>query len=106
MKKVYICSPLRGDYNSNINNACLYSRYLVNLGYLPVTPHIYFTRFLDDTKPKEREKAIELGLHLLRFCDELWIFGDHISEGMVKEVDLAKYLNIPITRIKNENLHL
>ena len=51
MKKIYICSPLSGDYEKNIENAKRYSRYVVLKGLIPVTPHIYFTQFLDDKKP-------------------------------------------------------
>ena len=41
MKKVYICSPCRGDYENNIQRAKEYSRAAVEKGVIPVTPHIY-----------------------------------------------------------------
>lgn len=40
MKKVYICSPCRGDYENNIQRAKEYSRAAVEKGVIPVTPHI------------------------------------------------------------------
>lgn len=40
MKKVYICSPCRGDYENNIQRAKEYSRAAVQKGVIPVTPHI------------------------------------------------------------------
>ena len=43
MKKVYICSPCRGDYENNIQRAKEYSRAAVEKGVIPVTPHIYLT---------------------------------------------------------------
>ena len=48
MKKVYICSPCRGDYENNIQRAKEYSRAAVEKGVIPVTPHIYLTQFMDD----------------------------------------------------------
>ena len=39
MKKVYICSPCRGDYENNIQRAKEYSRAAVEKGVIPVTPH-------------------------------------------------------------------
>lgn len=57
MKKVYICSPCRGDYENNIQRAKEFSRAAVERGCIPVTPHIYLTQFMDDTVPAEREQG-------------------------------------------------
>lgn len=99
-KKVYICSPLRGDYASNIKNARLYSRYAALLGVIPITPHLLYPQFLDDTDTKERELGLRCGLELLKICDELWAFGDKPSEGMTAEIALAKELDIPIRKVE------
>lgn len=61
MKKVYICSPCRGDYENNIQRAKEYSRAAVEKGVIPVTPHIYLTQFMDDNVPEERELALKKG---------------------------------------------
>lgn len=61
MKKVYICSPCRGDYENNIQRAKEYSRAAVEKGVIPVTPHIYLTQFMDDNVPEERELALKIG---------------------------------------------
>ena len=56
---VYICSPYsHGCINTNIENARKYSRFAVDKHYLPITPHIYFTQFMDDTVSEEHETAI------------------------------------------------
>lgn len=98
MKKlVYICSPCRGDYEKNIDNAATYSRAAFRKGYIPITPHLYFTRFMDDTNDKERSMAMDAGLQLLLMCSEVWVFGlDHPSEGMQAEIALAIRHGIPI----------
>ena len=96
-KMVYICSPCRGDYEKNIDNAVTYSRMAFQMGYIPITPHIYFTRFMDDTNSKERNVAMGAGLQLLLLCSEIWVFGlDHPSEGMQAEIALAIRHNIPV----------
>ena len=96
-KKIYICSPCRGDYEKNIDNAATYSGICFRMGYIPVTPHIYFTRFMDDTNSKERSMAMEAGKQLLLECSEVWVFGlDHPSEGMQEEIALALRHGIPI----------
>lgn len=96
-KLIYICSPCRGDYETNIDNAITYSGICFRMGYIPVTPHIYFTRFADDTNSKERSMAMEAGMQLLLECSEVWVFGlDHPSEGMQEEIALAIRHGIPI----------
>lgn len=88
MKKVYICSPLKGDIQGNIERARKYCREaLLNDGCIPIAPHTYFTQFLDDTNAIERTIGMECGIELLDMCDELWVFGDTISEGMRAEID-------------------
>lgn len=73
MKKIFICSALRGDLKTNITMAEEYCRWaMITHGVLPIAPHVYFTRFLDDDSPDERELGIRAGLELLRDCNELW----------------------------------
>ena len=94
---IYICSPLRGDYDTNIDNAIAYSGAAFRLGYIPITPHIYFTRFMNDENSKERSMAMDAGLQLLRMCSEVWVFGlDHPSEGMQAEIAEAIRTGIPV----------
>ena len=87
MKKVFICSPLKGNMEQNIENARRYAREAILAGYLPIVPHIYFTQFLDDLKEEERALGIKAGGELIDVCDELWVFGEP-SEGMKKEIEV------------------
>lgn len=96
MKWIYICSPLRGDYEANTAAAIRYCREVALEGNFPVAPHIYCPRFLDDTKPEEREQGMKIGLELLKKCDEVRVYGEHISEGMQAELDAASLLFIPV----------
>lgn len=56
---------------------------------------------LNDSIPKEREIGMAAGLSLLWFCDELWVFGDEISEGMKSEIQFCRNLNIPVRKIRD-----
>ena len=103
MKKVYICSPLRGDITGNIERAINYCKEAEEEDVLPIAPHIYFTRFMDDTIPEKRERAMKMGIELLDMCDELWIYGDTISEGMRAEIDyFEEHYNRKIAYKNNE----
>ncbi len=41
---------------------------------------------------------MEMGRELLTICDELWVFGDRISEGMAAEIELAEGLSLRVRR--------
>lgn len=94
--KIYICSPFRGDTEVNTQNAISYCRFAVKQGCFPIAPHIWLTRFLDDTDRSEREIGISFGLRLLAGCREVWVFGSRISEGMRKEITEAERRSIPV----------
>lgn len=93
---VYICSPYAGDIEKNTENARKYSRFAVDSHCLPITPHIYFTQFMDDTIPEERDTAIFMNWVLMSKCAELWVFGEIISAGMQSEIDRAKRKHLKI----------
>ena len=91
--RIFICSKLRGNIKQNIERAKRFSRYVLMQGHIPFTPHIYFTQFLDELNEEERNQGINAGLEWLKLCDEVWVFDQEISEGMKKEIELAKKLN-------------
>ena len=87
---VYICSPFAGDIEVNIHNARRYSRFAVDSGYLPITPHLLYPQFLDESNQRERDLGMFFGLVLMDKCAEVWVFGDYISAGMQVEIGQAK----------------
>ena len=99
---VYICSPYSGDTERNVENARRYSRFAVDRHYLPITPHIYFTQFMDDNVPEERNTAIFMNWVLMSKCVELWVFGETISSGMKAEIDRAKRKKMKIRYFTEE----
>lgn len=103
MKKVYICSPLGGDVERNLQRAKKYTEYALKCGTAPVVPHFY-ALCLDDNNPKEREIGMAAGLSLLWFCDEMWIFGDEVTEGMRSEMQFCKNLNIRTRTIRESEV--
>ena len=58
--------------------------------------HLMFPRFMNDFDAAEREKAMSMSLDVLARCDELWCFGEKLSEGMVEELIFAKKYMIKI----------
>ena len=87
---VYICSPYAGDVKANVLNARRYCRFAVDTGYIPIAPHLYFPRFMNDANPRERDLALFMDIVLLTKCAQLWVFGETISKGMGIEIEKAK----------------
>lgn len=103
MKKVYICAPLGGDVKGNLEKAKLYTEYALRCGVAPVTPHFY-ALCLNDIDPKEREIGRAAGMSLLWFCDELWIFGDEVTDGMKAEIDFCRSLSLKTRKIRDSEI--
>ena len=105
VKKIYVCSRLAGDIENNIEKAKGYARFVVKeYGAIPIAPHIYFTQFLDDNLPEDRAFGTMAGLMLLSDCDELWYFGDSVSQGMVREIIAAKEQGIPVRYVSDQEI--
>ena len=96
MKKVFICSPYRGDIKENTKIAREFGRLAAMCEYVPIIPHLVFPQFLDDNDPKERILGITLGAELLKVCDMMWVVGSKVTKGMQFEIDAAKALKLPV----------
>ncbi len=99
---VFICSPLAGDVEHNLEQARRYCRFAVTKGAIPLAPHLLFPQFMDDGDKTQRNLAIFMGLVLLSKCHELWCFGNKISPGMAIELEKAKRLGIPVRHFSGE----
>ena len=103
MRRAYICSPLSGNISGNIENAKRYARYIFKCGMAPVIPHFY-ALVLNDEIPDERKLGMQAGISLLWVCDEVWVFGNQITDGMKKEIRFAEKLNIKVRYISENAL--
>lgn len=93
---VFICSPLAGNMEQNLENARRYSKYAVEQGAIPLAPHLLFPQFMDDADRTQRELGIFFGLVLMGKCDEMWVFGSTVSAGMKTEIAKARKRGLPI----------
>ena len=91
---VYICSPFSGDIEGNTKKAREYSRFAVDQGTIPLAPHLLLPQFMSEQT--ERELAMFMDMVLLGKCEEIWVFGSHISNGMAAEIEIAKQKNMKI----------
>lgn len=97
---VYICSPYSGNVERNTMNARRFSRFAVDQGAIPLTPHLLFPQFLSEET--ERELALFMDMVLLGRCEQLWVFGSEISNGMAAEIARAKRKGMAIRYFTEE----
>lgn len=99
---VYVCSPLSGDIEGNQAAARRYCRFVVDSGGVPVAPQLLFPQFMNDNDPAERELALFMDIVLLTKCAELWVFGNTVSKGMAREIEMAESRQMPIRYFTSE----
>ncbi len=93
---VYVCSAYSGDTETNTERAKRYCFFALQQGQIPLAPHLMFPQFMNDDDPDDRELATFMDIILLGKCDELWVFGDTVTNGMAREIEVAKKRRQPI----------
>ena len=77
-----------GDIEKNTYRARAFSRFAVEKNCIPMAPHLLFPQFMNEST--ERWLGLKMGIVLLGKCEQVWVFGDLISEGMAAEIEKAK----------------
>jgi len=100
MKIVYIAHPISGDVQGNLAKirAIVREINLTDHTVVPFVPYYVDCVSMDDSIPAERERGIKNDVAILEsgLVDEVWLFGDKISNGMQHEINLARRELIPI----------
>jgi hypothetical protein len=103
-KLIYIASPYAGEVERNVELAKQYCRYVMDFGYDFIAVHLLYPQVLNDEDKLERERGILMGLRLLSVCEELWCFGDRVTEGMNCEIREAKRLGMKVVYISSTEI--
>lgn len=102
MKLIYVASPYAGDIKKNVEYAKQACRAVMESGHAFFAPHLLYPSILNDAVDVERQAGMDMGLTMLFRCDELWVFGSHISSGMQAEIAEAERMRIPVRRMELE----
>ena len=95
-KLVYICAPLRGDVEKNIEFARQKAQEVFQAGDIPVCPHLMFPPIADPENPQQDQAAREMGLRLVESCQEVHVYGPEWTQGMWEEIRHAMDLGIEV----------
>ena len=98
MKTVFIAHPIAGDIEENVKKVLVICESVHTKEVIPVAPYLVSLQYLNDAVREDRELGVIANLECFhrKYIDELWLFGNRISEGMKEEVRLATELKIPI----------
>jgi hypothetical protein len=78
MPLAFTCLPLNVP-GCAVDDAHRYSAFALSQGALPVAPGLLFPPAEDD---EARERNLYMSLILLKYCQEVWYFGDTIDGDM------------------------
>lgn len=94
---VYICAPLRGDVEQNIEFARQKAQEVFQSGDIPICPHLMFPPIADPSDLMQDQVSRDMGLRLLESCQQINVYGSELTEGMLAEIGHASKLGIPVS---------
>lgn len=98
MKLVYIAHPLGAgpDRKANLQRAARWCAWAaVKRGVAPSASWIVLAGVLPET-PENRALGLECDFAAVKRCDEVWLVGGRVSEGMALEAEVAQRNGITI----------
>lgn len=104
MKRVFVCAPVGGNREDQLKTAIQYTEYALKSGAAPVVP-LFFEICLHGDAHGVGEIISSAGISLLWLCDELWIFGNHITKEMQQQIDFCKNLNTIIRTVSDSDIN-
>lgn len=96
MRRVYVCSRLRGPDGqplpANIERTKKLMRAVFDAGHAPFAPHLLYPQVLSES-PLDLGRAFAANFAFLDTCDEVWVDArgfEECSTGMRVEVEHAQ----------------
>ena len=99
---VYLAHPLGygDDRDANVPEAELWLEWAARQGVAPVASWITLARFWG---PELREACIELNNAILRRCDQYWMCGARVSDGMKRQREVAERWGVLVREFKSRD---
>lgn len=105
MRRIYLAHPVRGatpeDVDANLEMAKAWVR-AIEHRFMDIAIEcswIVECMIWDDSNEEERAAGMTRNKAHVERCDELWMVGDRISNGMIEEAIHARRSGIPVYRL-------
>ena len=89
VQTVFVCAPVAGDVEANLEKIRAYCKELVKNGSIPVAPVLMSLQFLDDNIPAERVIGMRIGHEMMRSCNSMHVLGTNVTKGMAADITAA-----------------
>lgn len=106
LTKVYVSSPncidwknngeVEPDFDSTFKLAYITGSKLIEFGYLPLVPQVYFNALVSISNSLGQVDYETLSHEWLTQSDEVWVFGGILTDEMLRDVEIANMNNIPV----------
>lgn len=95
MRWVYLCYPYKDDPVRRTRDIVRWAQDHYDPGVHFLIPHLSMQYMDEET---QRYSIMQRCREAVLRCDELWVIGDDVSDGMVEEIDAAEMNGIPVVR--------
>ena len=98
VKMIFVAHPIGGDVKGNVKKVLKICAEIHTRNIIPVAPYLISLQYLNDEVIEDRELGMAANHECFYrgYIDELWLYGDRISSGMIEEIKLAREMGIPI----------
>lgn len=94
MKRAYICSRVSCDDSKCIDSTVAYAKFIYDkCKMIPVMSHLYSLIFNDLNDKFQKEIGMSIRLGNILNSDEVWVFGETLTDTMQDELTKSKGLN-------------
>lgn len=98
VKTVFVAHPISGDVKGNMKKVLKLCAEIHTRNIIPIVPYLISLQYLNDEVVEDRELGMAANHECFYrgYVDELWLFGNRISKGMIEEIKLAREMGIPV----------
>ena len=102
-RKIYVCAPLGEELKKELEDAAKYYEFTLQSECVPVGPHA-LSKMLGCKNKAEIKQMRQAGMSLIWFCDEIWVFGEQVTESMQEEICFGRNMKIRMRKIRDKDI--
>lgn len=96
-KTIFIAHAISGDVAGNIQKVIKICKAIHSASTIPVFPSFTWRQYLPENDSTKYYAGLVNDEYFARgMIDEVWLYGPRITEGMLKEINLAISYEIPV----------
>ena len=94
---IFVAHPMSGDVEGNTKKVIAICKSIHSNEVIPVFPSFTWRQYLAD-HPNVQDLAAAVNEEYFKrgLVDEMWLYGDRLTDGMKREIVLARECNIPV----------